>query len=78
MPRREMRALAAEHDDIHGVVHTRLVERGHQLVEHLLALRIALGLARQQDAAHRAVVFDLERLVVRHVLVSLSQQWHSV
>lgn len=65
--RREMRTLAAHNHHVHGVIHTRLVEGGHQLVQQLLALCIALRLAGQQDAAHRAVVFDFERFV-RHAL----------
>ena len=64
---REVVALAADHHDTDGVVRTRGVHGVHEFVQHLLALGIALRWARQQDAAHRAVVFDCER-VVRHGL----------
>jgi hypothetical protein len=54
---REVLALAADHHHVHMGVALGLVQGGGQLVQHLLALGVALGGPRQQDAAHRAMVF---------------------
>ncbi|MCY1377955.1 hypothetical protein D9M69_655550 [compost metagenome] len=75
MAGREVRALAAEHHGVHRVVARGVVEGGHELVQHLLALGVALGVAGQQDAAHGAVVFDFEGVVRHRVSPGLCLVW---
>ncbi|MNI63056.1 hypothetical protein D3C73_1184020 [compost metagenome] len=68
--RREMRATPGQHHHPDGVVLLGAGQGVVQLIQHLLALGVARGFARQADAADRVVVLDGQGGVFHSLLVS--------